>query len=417
MARGNCKVLCSQKGLLCNPASGRCVDPDGKIGRELQGRIANRNTRNVCPAAIQRQCKSEDKICNPKTRQCVMPHGSRGQKLLTSTHYVKHHDLHHVRGHMQTKMHKFLGNSVNSGKKFPTDVDREVKKTLRAFDEFEELYEEEHEDLGHNIKNGHKKGVLRRMFGAAKNSLAGLYSLARKHPAFAVLIIAAMVYGGGAVALSHATPTSPVAIALSHFTPTALGGLKPVEFIAQYGVTAGNFVRDHGGKQFLGIMGKFVGQLRGESGYLSWGWKVATMPIIKLWEWLGSFIVSSGISAGIARGLSYLSPSTPSTPSLMTPAHQPLLLHQSQSLLSNTPKGYYTAMRSGTSSLPFLNIAKSSTPQIITPGMSINPIHSHPTFISSLLHGRGTTSIATPHYSGQHLFSTPKHTGGIGGSY
>lgn len=352
MARGNCKVLCSQKGLLCNPASGRCVDPDGKIGRELQGRIANRNTRNVCPAAIQRQCKSEDKICNPKTRQCVMPHGSRGQKLLTSTHYVKHHDLHHVRGHMQTKMHKFLGNSVNSGKKFPTDVDREVKKTLRAFDEFEELYEEEHEDLGHNIKNGHKKGVLRRMFGAAKNSLTGLVSLARKHPAFAVLIIAAMMYGGGAVALSHATPTSPVAIALSHFTPTALGGLKPVEFIAQYGVTAGNFVRDHGGKQFLGIMGKFVGQLRGESGYLSWGWKVATMPIIKLWEWLGSFIVSSGISAGIARGLSYLSPSTPS---LTTPIHQP------QSTWSN-----YPAIRNGTTLLrqPFLDISKSSIPSL-----------------------------------------------------
>lgn len=202
-----CKSKCSGQGLVCNPASGRCVDPGGKIGRELRG----------------------------------------------------------------------------GKKKFPADIDRELHKTLKSVQEFETLYNQEHGDLERNIKNGHTRGVLSRMFHAAKNSLAGLLSFMRKHPAFAVLIIAAMLYGGGS-AIVMSRPESWLAKTLGTFSPKSLQDLPPSQFITKHWTTARNYVNAHGGSNFVATMNDFVGQLKNFSDYLVGKWTLLTVPIVELWK-------------------------------------------------------------------------------------------------------------------------------------
>jgi hypothetical protein len=64
---------------ILNPATGRCVDPDGRVGRAITGRaaaIATKRTNRGCPGR---------KILNPATRRCVDPDGRVGRAIMRAS--------------------------------------------------------------------------------------------------------------------------------------------------------------------------------------------------------------------------------------------------------------------------------------------------------------------------------------------
>ncbi len=65
MAPRECPV-----GKILNPATGRCVDENGKIGRQLRGAVST--TTRECPPG---------KIINPATGRCVDENGKIGRQL------------------------------------------------------------------------------------------------------------------------------------------------------------------------------------------------------------------------------------------------------------------------------------------------------------------------------------------------
>jgi hypothetical protein len=206
-----CNAKCSERGLVCNPGSGRCVNPDGKVGRALT-------------------------------------------KKTTKTK-----------------------------KTFPAGADHAITTTLDTIGEFEELYQEERSGLERNIKNGHKRSVLSRLFHSAKKSVSGLLSLVRKYPAYALLIIAVMV-SGGATAVAMSRPDSWLAKALGTLKTSDLKNLKPTEFIKNYWEVARTYVREHGGSEFMTAMNSFATQLAGIREYLGTKWTALTIPILALWN-------------------------------------------------------------------------------------------------------------------------------------
>ena len=237
-----CAKKCSEEGLVCNPASGRCVDPNGAIGRALKSKAT----------------KSKGKVAAP-----------------------------------------------------PAEAAREIKKTLKSIREFNELYAEEHAGLEHNIKNGHKRGVLSRLFHSAKNSITGLLTLIRKYPKYAALLIAVLVYGAAAVRLGK----------LPGIDTTSLGWVNK-EVRKEIGPR---------NKTYMDTMRLFVEQLAqfpmtvGKS--IGMKWSALITAIVTGW----------GKLSGVVSGLLGISPA----PLQTSPVYQPLMLHQVQSLQSDTPKGYY----------------------------------------------------------------------------
>jgi hypothetical protein len=289
------------------------------------------NTRDVCPANIQKRCKSEGKICNPKTRQCVVSGGGRGRQLLANAHYVKHHDVHHVRHDVPNALHKHIRGLKT---KFPADIDREVKKTLHNIEDFEHLYEEEHGHLEHNVKNGHKRGVLSRMFYAAKNSLMGLLRLIKKHPAFAILIIGAILYGATAMYAPQAIQT-----ALGYVTLPE--GMTASQFVEKYWQAAKNYVESHGGSSFMATMRSFTDQLVKIRGHLSGWWSTLTGAIVEAWRALSKYVLTTfGYGHVVAQSpLSQFE--SPASPFVLSPSgfvHQNIL--PAQSSWMGTAKGF-----------------------------------------------------------------------------
>jgi hypothetical protein len=81
-----CKVQCAANQI-CNPKTGRCVSSAGVIGKKL---ISSRQSANPNIAPLvkrknsnpcdDKKCPS-DKICNPKTGKCVMTTGTIGRKI------------------------------------------------------------------------------------------------------------------------------------------------------------------------------------------------------------------------------------------------------------------------------------------------------------------------------------------------
>lgn len=282
---------CVTKGLMCNPGSQRCVDPDGKIGRLLQGKTNLPNTRIICPETRQANCKAEGKICNPKTRQCVVAHGDRGQILLKNHHYLKHHNVSHVVS--------VLGKNT-AGKKLPADVRSELVKTLKVASTFDDAYHAEHAELEHNMQNSRKRGALKRLFTSAKNSLASILAFARRHPAYAILLLAILsTAAGGAYAAAY--PSGKIAVALNSAL-SAAGVSAPATFVKQHWGAMQEAVKQFDVSAYMTSMNGFVQQLKDlmvtVGGYFSPVWEKLATTITTSWNnLLSSFTGIKGIVA------------------------------------------------------------------------------------------------------------------------
>jgi hypothetical protein len=265
------------KGLMCNPGSQRCVDPDGKIGRLLQGKTNLPNTRITCPKTRQANCKAEGKICNPKTRQCVVAHGERGQILLKNHHYLKHHNVSHVVS--------VLGKNT-AGKKLPADVRSELVKALKVASTFDDAYHAEHAELEHNMQNSRKRGALKRLFTSAKNSLASILAFARRHPAYAILLLAVLSTAAGG-AYAHAYPDGSFAVALNSALSTA-GVSAPATFVKEHWATMREAVKQFDVSAYMTSMNGFVQQLKdlmaSVGGYFSPVWERLATTITTSWN-------------------------------------------------------------------------------------------------------------------------------------
>jgi hypothetical protein len=265
------------KGLMCNPGSQRCVDPDGKIGRLLQGKTNLPNTRITCPKTRQANCKAEGKICNPKTRQCVVAHGERGQILLKNHHYLKHHNVSHIVS--------VLGKNT-AGKKLPADVRSELVKTLKVASTFDDAYHAEHAELEHNMQNSRKRGALKRLFTSAKNSLASILAFARRHPAYAILLLAVLsTAAGGAYATAY--PSGNFAVALNSAL-SAAGVSAPATFVREHWATMREAVKQFDVSAYMTSMNGFVQQLKdlmaSVGGYFSPVWERLATTITTSWN-------------------------------------------------------------------------------------------------------------------------------------
>ena len=222
-----CAKKCSEEGLVCNPTSGRCVDPNGAIGRTL---------KSVAP---------------------------------------------------------------------PAEAAREIKKTLKSIREFNELYAEEHAGLEHNIKNGHKRGVLSRLFHSAKNSITGLLTLIRKYPKYAMVLIAVLVYGAAAVKRGK----------LPGIDTASLGWVSK-----EVGKDTLNT------KTYVQTMTAFVGQLRElpatVGGYISTATSALITAIVMGWDKVKVYIAkaTSGRSESKPKESTPTITSTPSMAATSTPA-------------------------------------------------------------------------------------------------
>jgi len=62
-------------GKIINPVSGRCVDRDGKKGKEILKSRKKKSSTRKCPAG---------KIINPKSGRCVDRDGKKGKEILKS---------------------------------------------------------------------------------------------------------------------------------------------------------------------------------------------------------------------------------------------------------------------------------------------------------------------------------------------
>ena len=62
-------------GKIINPASGRCVDRDGKKGKEILKSQKKKSSTKKCPAG---------KIINPASGRCVDRDGKKGKEILKS---------------------------------------------------------------------------------------------------------------------------------------------------------------------------------------------------------------------------------------------------------------------------------------------------------------------------------------------
>jgi hypothetical protein len=197
-------VKCVSRGDLCNPDSGRCVDPDGPVGRRLQG------LDDVCSDVKQHECTLEGKICNPERHQCVVTHGSRGKRLLANAHYVRHHDVSHVAPHVwasvarsqsrRSQSHRSQSRRSQSRRSQnvnvpSSDVERATIDVLSKLGEYQRLDEQERHRLEENVRNGHRRGVMNRLFGSIRAALGGLWTFTKAHPAFAILLLAALLLG------------------------------------------------------------------------------------------------------------------------------------------------------------------------------------------------------------------------------
>ena len=78
----NIKMNCPE-GKIFNPATGRCVKIDGKVGKKLleqqRGSVALNRQKNKPQQS--KECPT-DKILNPATGRCVKRTGKVGKKLL-----------------------------------------------------------------------------------------------------------------------------------------------------------------------------------------------------------------------------------------------------------------------------------------------------------------------------------------------
>jgi hypothetical protein len=62
-------------GKIINPVSGRCVDRDGKKGKEILRSRRKKSSTKKCPVG---------KIMNPKSGRCVDRDGKKGKEILKS---------------------------------------------------------------------------------------------------------------------------------------------------------------------------------------------------------------------------------------------------------------------------------------------------------------------------------------------
>jgi hypothetical protein len=69
-------------GKICNPSSGRCVNINGAVGRNL---VHGQAVSQIIQKIGEKQCKTPclaNKICNPKTGRCVARAGPIGKRLI-----------------------------------------------------------------------------------------------------------------------------------------------------------------------------------------------------------------------------------------------------------------------------------------------------------------------------------------------
>lgn len=78
-----CKAKCSNDQI-CNPKTGRCVSRAGTIGKKLIGSNKPLIEEKKIDLCKDKNCGS-DKVCNPKTGRCVAKNGLVGRKLEGST--------------------------------------------------------------------------------------------------------------------------------------------------------------------------------------------------------------------------------------------------------------------------------------------------------------------------------------------
>ena len=81
-------------------------------------------------------------------------------------------------------------------KKSSSVLPKEVKDEIKKLETFRSVYEEEKNGLISNVRDGHKKGTLNKLFTSAKSALGGLLRLARS-PYFIMLICVALAYYTG----------------------------------------------------------------------------------------------------------------------------------------------------------------------------------------------------------------------------
>ena len=81
-------------------------------------------------------------------------------------------------------------------KKSSSVLPKEVKDEIKKLETFYDVYEEEKSGLISNVRDGHKKGTLNKLFTSAKSALGGLLRLVRS-PYFIMLICVALAYYTG----------------------------------------------------------------------------------------------------------------------------------------------------------------------------------------------------------------------------
>ena len=75
------------------------------------------------------------------------------------------------------------------------DVERATVDALSKLGDYQRLDEQEQHHLEQNVRDGHRRGVMNRLFGSARSAMAGMWQLTKKYPAFSVLVLAALLLG------------------------------------------------------------------------------------------------------------------------------------------------------------------------------------------------------------------------------
>ena len=173
-------------------------------------------------------------------------------------------------------------------KKCVSALPKDIKEKLKDVEEFHDVYEEENPSLIANVRGGHKKGTLNKLFSSAKKALSGLVRMIGS-PYFIVLIcIALTVYTGmstpaGKEMAINALNAVKGSSFGSYFTSTAI----PAKFASskEFVMVTWNQMNAYKGVgKFFNTMSNFMGQigvlLQTARGALGTGW-VLTLESIK----------------------------------------------------------------------------------------------------------------------------------------
>jgi len=89
-----CKIDCREVGKICNPHTGKCVQPDGAVGRQLAaGTYVKKPKQNLKGQYMKSHgvpCKQKctgGTICNPTSGRCISRTNPNAKKLMASKNF------------------------------------------------------------------------------------------------------------------------------------------------------------------------------------------------------------------------------------------------------------------------------------------------------------------------------------------